>query len=72
MQTSTIHANFVQKYFGSVAEVKLYDTLDNALADLKAGRLDYVSEILDLARAVPEGKHHLHDQSDLADGPDLR
>jgi len=44
VQTSTIHANFVQKYFGSVAEVKLYDTLDNALADLKAGRLDYVSE----------------------------
>ena len=44
VQTSTIHANFVEKYFGSVAEVKLYDTLDNALADLAAGRLDYVSE----------------------------
>ena len=45
MQTSTIHANFVQKYFGNAAEVKLYDTLDNALADLKAGRVDYVSEV---------------------------
>ncbi len=44
VQTATIHANFVQKYFGDAAEVKLYDTLDNALADLKAGRLDYVSE----------------------------
>jgi polar amino acid transport system substrate-binding protein len=44
VQTSTIHANFIQKYFGKTAEVKLYDTLDNALADLKAGRLDYVSE----------------------------
>jgi polar amino acid transport system substrate-binding protein len=44
VQTSTIHANFIQKYFGSAAEVKLYDTLDNALADLAAGRLDYVSE----------------------------
>lgn len=44
VQTSTIHANFVQKYFGGAAEVKLYDTLDNALADLAAGRLDYVSE----------------------------
>lgn len=44
VQTSTIHANFIQKYFGSTAEVKLYDTLDNALADLKAGRVDYVSE----------------------------
>jgi polar amino acid transport system substrate-binding protein len=44
VQTSTIHANFIQKYFGGAAEVKLYDTLDNALADLSAGRLDYVSE----------------------------
>jgi polar amino acid transport system substrate-binding protein len=44
VQTATIHANFIQKYFGNAAEVKLYDTLDNALADLKAGRLDYVSE----------------------------
>lgn len=44
VQTSTIHADFVQKYFGSAAEVKLYDTLDNALADLKSGRLDYVQE----------------------------
>jgi len=44
VQTSTIHANFIEKYFGSAAEVKLYDTLDNALADLAAGRLDYVSE----------------------------
>jgi polar amino acid transport system substrate-binding protein len=44
VQTATIHANFIQKYFGDAAEVKLYDTLDNALADLKAGRLDYVSE----------------------------
>jgi polar amino acid transport system substrate-binding protein len=44
VQTATIHANFIEKYFGNAAEVKLYDTLDNALADLKAGRLDYVSE----------------------------
>ena len=44
VQTSTIHANFIEKYFGSSAEVKLYDTLDNALADLKAGRVDFVSE----------------------------
>jgi polar amino acid transport system substrate-binding protein len=44
VQTATIHADYVQKYFGDMAEVKLYDTLDNALADLKAGRLDYVQE----------------------------
>jgi polar amino acid transport system substrate-binding protein len=46
VQTATIHADFIQKYFGSAAEVKLYDTLDNGLADLAAGRLDYVSESL--------------------------
>jgi polar amino acid transport system substrate-binding protein len=46
VQTATIHADFIQKFFGSTAEVKLYDTLDNALADLTAGRLDYVSESL--------------------------
>src|SRR5688572_27929524 len=44
MQSMTIRPSFIQKYFGSAAEVKLYDTLDNALADLAAGRLDYVSE----------------------------
>ena len=44
VQTATIHADYVQKYFGSAAEVKLYDTLDNALADLKSGRLDFVQE----------------------------
>jgi ABC-type amino acid transport substrate-binding protein len=30
----------------STAEVKLYSTLDGALADLKAGRLDYVSDFV--------------------------
>lgn len=44
VQTATIHADYVQKYFGSAAEVKLYDTLDNALNDLKSGRLDFVQE----------------------------
>ncbi len=46
VQTATIHADFIQKYFGAAAEVKLYDTLDNGLADLAAGRLDYISESL--------------------------
>ncbi len=39
-QTSTIHAQFVQKYFGSAATVKVYDTQDNVNADLVAGRID--------------------------------
>jgi polar amino acid transport system substrate-binding protein len=40
VQTSTIHAQFVQKYFGSAATVKVYDTQDNVNADLVAGRID--------------------------------
>ncbi|MBL8709571.1 MAG: transporter substrate-binding domain-containing protein [Rhodospirillaceae bacterium] len=43
-QTSTIHADFVTAKFGSVAEVKVYDTLDNAIADLAAGAVDYLQE----------------------------
>ena len=40
VQTSTIHARFVQKYFGSAATIKIYDTQDNVNADLVAGRID--------------------------------
>ena len=40
VQTSTIHAQYVQKYFGSAATVKVYDTQDNVNADLVAGRID--------------------------------
>ncbi|MET1027276.1 MAG: transporter substrate-binding domain-containing protein [Dongiaceae bacterium] len=44
VQTATIHADVIQKYFGKTAEVKFYDVLDNALVDLAAGRVDYVQE----------------------------
>jgi len=43
-QTATIHADYLQAKFGAAAEVKLYDTLDNTLADLAAGRIDYINE----------------------------
>ena len=42
VQTSTVHANFVQKHFGSLVTMKTYDTQDNANADLVAGRVDAV------------------------------
>ena len=42
VQTSTIHYNFIQKYFGNAATIKTYDTQDNCNADLVAGRLDLV------------------------------
>ena len=43
-QISSIHADYLMAEFGATAEVKLYDTLDNALADLVAGRIDYINE----------------------------
>lgn len=43
VQVSTIHSNYVDKYFKSAgAEVKTYGTEDEAKADLAAGRVDYV------------------------------
>ncbi|MDO1584220.1 transporter substrate-binding domain-containing protein [Rhizobium oryzicola] len=43
VQVSTIHAAYVQKYFAkSVAEVKEYQTQDEANNDLAAGRLDAI------------------------------
>ena len=41
VQTSTIHANMVQKHMPGVT-LKTYDTQDNANADLAAGRVDAV------------------------------
>jgi polar amino acid transport system substrate-binding protein len=43
-QNATIHSKFLQARFSSTAEIKTYDGLDTALADLAAGRLDYVQE----------------------------
>jgi len=39
-QNATTHASYMQKYFKGHSELKLYDTLDNETADLKAGRVD--------------------------------
>ena len=39
-QTSTSHATYMQQKFGGVVNLKLYDTLDNEIADLEAGRID--------------------------------
>ena len=42
-QVSTIHQRYVEKYFAAAgAEVKAYQTQDEANQDLAAGRLDYV------------------------------
>ena len=52
VQVSTIHENFVRDKFGHVAEIKSYDTQENANLDLAAGRIDV---ILADAVALDEG-----------------
>jgi len=42
VQVATIHANYVNKYYGPQSTVKTYQTQDEANQDLAAGRLDYV------------------------------
>jgi lysine-arginine-ornithine-binding protein len=41
VQTATSQLTWLQQKWGTVAEIKLYDTQDNADADLAAGRIDY-------------------------------
>jgi polar amino acid transport system substrate-binding protein len=45
-QAATIHSKFLESRFGASNEIKTYDGLDNALADLEAGRVDLLQETL--------------------------
>jgi len=40
VQASTVHANYVKKHFADAAEIKEYQTQDEANQDLAAGRID--------------------------------
>ncbi|RJQ50034.1 MAG: hypothetical protein C4530_22295 [Desulfobacteraceae bacterium] len=40
VQTTTTHSNFLDTYFKDVAEIRKYDTQENVLLDLSAGRMD--------------------------------
>lgn len=59
VQTSTIHANFADKYLSDVAEIRRYDTQENLALDMQTGRIE-----IGLADAItwnaflqrPEGK----------------
>lgn len=42
VQVSTIHENFARDTFGDVAEIKAYDTQENANLDLVSGRVDVI------------------------------
>ena len=51
VQTATIHENYAKKYFGADATIKIYNTQDDANADLAAGRID--ATIADSAALEP-------------------
>ncbi|WP_238370809.1 transporter substrate-binding domain-containing protein [Heliomarina baculiformis] len=40
VQASTIHQNYAQKYFTDAAEIRIYQTQDEANQDLVSGRID--------------------------------
>ncbi|MBW1801219.1 MAG: transporter substrate-binding domain-containing protein [Deltaproteobacteria bacterium] len=40
VQTTTTHSNFLDTYFGKVATIRKYDSQENILLDLTAGRID--------------------------------
>lgn len=40
VQTTTTHSNFLDTYFKKVATIRKYDTQENVLLDLTAGRID--------------------------------
>lgn len=60
VQVSTVHETYAKKHFGSTAsEIKIYQTQDEANADLAAGRIDAVqadSIALDAFLATDQGK----------------
>jgi polar amino acid transport system substrate-binding protein len=73
VQASTVHADYVEKYFApTAAEVKIYQTQDEANQDLAAGRLDAVqadSIALDAFLATEAGAACCELKGAVADDP---
>ncbi len=73
VQVSTVHQAYVEKYFaGTAAEVKTYQTQDEANQDLIAGRIDATqadSIALDAFLATPEGTACCEVKGTVADDP---
>ncbi len=73
VQASTIHAAYVEKYFAATAaEIKIYQTQDEANADLAAGRVDAVqadSIALDAFLATEAGAACCDSKGAVADDP---
>jgi polar amino acid transport system substrate-binding protein len=75
VQTATIHEAYVNKYFAAgAAEVKVYQTQDEANQDLAAGRVDAIqadSVTLDAFLASETGMACCESSGNVADDPEI-
>jgi polar amino acid transport system substrate-binding protein len=75
VQASTVHAAYVEKYFaGTAAEIKIYQTQDEANSDLAAGRIDATqadSIALDAFLATEAGMACCESKGAVADDPQI-
>ncbi|WP_374393709.1 transporter substrate-binding domain-containing protein [Tabrizicola sp.] len=75
VQASTVHAAYVEKHFAATAaEVKIYQTQDEANSDLAAGRIDATqadSIALDAFLATDAGKACCELKGAVADDPEV-
>jgi polar amino acid transport system substrate-binding protein len=74
VQVATVHANYVNKYFGAASTVKSYATQDEANQDLAAGRLDYTQadgSALDAFLATDAGKACCELKGLVPDDPEI-
>lgn len=75
VQVSTVHENYANKHFGpTAAEIKVYQTQDEANADLAAGRVDAVqadSLALEAFLQTEQGKACCELKGTVADDPEV-
>ena len=75
VQASTVHADYVEKYFApTAAEVKIYQTQDEANSDLAAGRIDAIqadSIALDAFLATEAGAACCDLKGPVVDDPEI-
>jgi polar amino acid transport system substrate-binding protein len=75
VQVSTVHEAYAKKHFGSTAaEIKIYQTQDEANQDLSAGRIDATqadSIALDAFLTTDQGKACCENKGEVADDPEV-
>jgi polar amino acid transport system substrate-binding protein len=74
VQVSTVHQNYVEKYFAAKSTVKTYQTQDEANQDLAAGRLDYIQAdamALDAFLKTEQGTACCELKGEVPDDPEI-